>query len=756
MKLELAAPIATWDEAVPLGNGLLGGLLWGGDATLRLSLDRGDLWDERPAPGDPIGTFTYAEMARLVGQKRNAEISDRFDARGYDQTYPTKIPAGRIEFDLAPGAKIDGFELDLATATGRAKLAGGGAVEGFFNAIEPVAMVRVPLPAWKGLRLLAPGSVKKLGYPAAVPGAAEGAVWFTQAAADGRRFCVCAGTRREGAFEIVAITVVAPQDGGTDVSAAARERVAAALQAGYDAQHDGHMAWWRAFWAISSVTVPDAEVQRHYNLVQYFYGSASRRGAPPMPLQGVWTADDGDLPPWKGDYHHDLNTEMTYMGYQASARFDEGRAYLDLMDGLLPTFRRFARDFYGAPGAAVPAVMTLGGHPMGGWAQYSASPVHGAWIGQIFYLHWRYTRDEKFLREVAYPWCREVGECLRSLLRPDANGVLVLPLSASPEAWNNSARAWLTPNSNYDIACLRMLFLANEEMARELGDTPAAAQWSEAAASLGPLHINSHDVLMLSRDENLTFSHRHFATLMGIYPFNLVTIEGSDRDRAVIHASLAEIDRLGVVEWCGYSYTWMAALRARVGEPEAALWHLKAYLRAFVLRNGFHANGDQTGLGFSSFRYRPVTLEGNFLACAAVHEMLLQSWDPRPGEGRRGPIRVFPATPWRWHDAAFSDLAAEGGRRVSAHRENNATTWLRVVATTGGEVRIRDNFGGRPVTWNRPDAARDGDDFIFNVKAGDVVEGTLPRPGLVPPAPVGACLDDVARPPDHPGIRMYP
>ena len=78
-----------------------------------------------------------------------------------------------------------------------------------------------------------------------------------------------------------------------------------------------------------------------------------------MPLQGVWTADAGSLPPWKGDYLNDLYTQMTYMGYQASGRLDEGRVFLDFMHGLLPAFRKFAREFLETPGAAVVEVSFL-------------------------------------------------------------------------------------------------------------------------------------------------------------------------------------------------------------------------------------------------------------------------------------------------------------------------------------------------------------------------------------------------------------
>ena len=93
--------------------------------------------------------------------------------------------------------------------------------------------------------------------------------------------------------------------------------------------------------------VTELAISRQYHLVQYFYGAASRRTAPPMPLQGVWTADNGGLPPWKGDYHNDLNTQMTYIAYQAAGHFDEGLSYLDYLWDRRDVFTAFARDFYG-------------------------------------------------------------------------------------------------------------------------------------------------------------------------------------------------------------------------------------------------------------------------------------------------------------------------------------------------------------------------------------------------------------------------
>jgi len=118
--------------------------------------------------------------------------------------------------------------------------------------------------------------------------------------------------------------------------------------------------------------------------------------------------------------------------------------------------------------------------------------------------------------------------------------------------------------------------------------------------------------------------------------------------------------------------------------------------------------------------------------------MLLQSWSPTRGRRDTGAVRIFPAVPWRWHDASFSDLRAEGGHCVSARRENNATVWFRLVAGKDGLARIRDNFGGRTPKWSRSGVRKVGDNYELTLKKGQFVEATLPKPPEVPPAPANA------------------
>ena len=111
--VRLTAPIDSWDEAIPLGNGLTGGLLWGSGSTLRLSLDRGDLWDERPAKAYDPKQFNYATILKLKAEGNYAEINRILDAP-WLEPFPTKLPVGRIEFDLDPAIKLSAFSLNLA------------------------------------------------------------------------------------------------------------------------------------------------------------------------------------------------------------------------------------------------------------------------------------------------------------------------------------------------------------------------------------------------------------------------------------------------------------------------------------------------------------------------------------------------------------------------------------------------------------------------------------------------------------------
>lgn len=728
--LDLAAPIERWDEAIPLGNGLMGSLLWGGDNRLKLSLDRGDLWDLRPVQEFQKPDWTWKTLQRLVRQRDQAEILRRFDGPYKTSPHPTKIPGGRLELTLDRSVHVSRFHLDMTRATGKAQWPGGRA-EVFCSAAEPVGLIRVRGSAVR-LRIAPPlfggpieqhgssvntSSLSALGYPAPEHGSSRGLTWVVQHGVDGMAFAIVVGRKRLPNSTLIAYSVASTQD-GPDPVAIGSQRVRDALAKGWEQMRKPHLAWWRAFCKTSNLKLPDVKLEQHYNLVQYFYGSASRRGAPPIPLQGVWTADEGKLPPWKGDYHHDLNTQLTYWAYLGAGHFEEGLCFLDYLWNLLPSARRFAKKFYGTPGACLPGVSALDGQPLGGWSQYTVTPSNSVWLAHSFYTHWQYTRDEDFLRQRAYPWCTEIGNCVASLLKPDRNGWLRLPLSASPEFHDNTLKAWMPSNTNHDLALLRWFFAALREMAWAAGDRTGAKRWQTLHRQLEDFariaNGQFRGALMLSRDEALTESHRHHAHLMPIFPLGLISIEGTDADRQTIEASLAQIDKLGTGYWCGYSFAWMSCLAARAGQSEKAAHMLDLYLRATVSRNGFHLNGDFKNIGVSLPKYRPFTLEGNFAAARAVQEMLLQTWG--------GVVRLFPAVPESWQDVSFDGLHGEMALKISAKRRAGQTQWFRIEATHACTIQVRDPFNSASVTWSRPDMVKRGPNYHIAMTPGQVLE----------------------------------
>ena len=712
--LTLPAPIRRWDCAIPLGNGLTGGLLWGERNNLKLSLDRGDLWDERTKIDFDPTRRTFATFMNCYKNK-DRETWDRVFLAANRSIKWTKIPGGRLEITLADDLQSKSFHLDFEKATAKVTLSDGSRAEAFFPASRPIALLRLPKKAT--FKLIRPKSINLLGYPAPQFSSSGNEVAYTQKTTESFNYAVAARWK-EADDHLLAIIAITNSNESDNPLALARERIAGGFRTGWDALYAEHVKWWKDLYNTSSVTIPLPRLQHHYNLVKYFYGAASRAHAKPMPLQGVWTADEDKLPPWRGDYHNDLNTQMSYVAWQAAGLVDPGMAYVNYYWDTLPQFRKYAREFFGVDGAMVPGVMTLGGQVMGGWLQYCFLPTAGLWNGHAAHRHWKVTRDEKFLAERAYPWLAEVASTVFSLCKEE-DGTLKLPYSCSPEWDNDKWSAFLKPNSNFDQALLLWSAAALEEMAKALGKTEDAEKWAGLNAKLAPLKFDEKTgALLVGEGVPFNHSHRHFSHALAVYPLGILNVDQSEEARKAVRASVRQILDQSHRGWTGYSFTWAAALAARAGFADDALRHLVDFERAFVARNGFHLNGDQTWTILTRQRRRgsrAFTLEGNFLFMDAIHEMYMQSSD--------GKVRIFPTMPGSWKDAEFRNLRAEGGFKVSAKRVGGVTTEVEISATCDGILKLRDPFPGCEAKWSIKHE-REGDYLLFDLKAGGGVIGT--------------------------------
>lgn len=539
-KLTIPREIDRWDEGIPLGNGELGALVFGSAKKLTVSLDRGDIWDKSGSPENTPG-FCYANLVKWAKSGDRKAIYKTFDLP-YQRPTPTKLPCGRLELfvqdDRVPQDCC--FSLDLKTAV-CTFTNGDFRFAAFVHAAQGVGMLKTEGAPVK-IRLVRPKFGKRTKYSAfferfsrraAVSNKLKNVKYpapvlkqqlvrdvrvqlFIQPLNDGSAFGVAVGERQTACGQEFAFYAYSGR-GEAPLENILTEKVTDALQKGYDALFPSHRAWWRAYNARSEICVPDDYIQSRYNMGNYLLGSASRKGNFPMPLQGLWTAcDDKYLPPWKGDYHHDLNTELTYLSFLKANRLEQGECFLDYLASLTERGRDFARNFYDADGICLPAVMDIDGYALGGWPMYSLSPTNQLWLCQSFERCYAYTGDVEFLRKTAYPFIEQSARCILSLLQEDAEGFYVLPVSSSPEIHDNTQKSFLTPNSNYDQALLLYTFSCLARLADVLGKADDRRLWEATLQKLRPLAVNAAHVLRLSRDEDLRESHRHQSHAMAI------------------------------------------------------------------------------------------------------------------------------------------------------------------------------------------------------------------------------------------------
>lgn len=733
-RLDFSSPIARWDEAIPLGNGHMGALIWGDGKPLKISLDRADLWDTRPVTEFDSPDYNYPTMRQWV---RDGRIEDlhRLYERPYDQNAgPTKIPAGRIEIDLSENDIVASSRLSLKDAVATVTTQNNHALMILQHATEPVGILLHTGPHLPHVRLVAPafggntdsirnyhsldsGDLARLNYPP--PQVHEGNTTrsFEQQGWGGFRFAVALAWSDKSGQWCLAWSIASSHETENPLQLA-EERAAKALQNGFKRLLKSHSKWWASYWNRSRIEVPNPVVERQWYLDTYKFGAASRRGAPPITLQAIWTADEGKIPPWKGDYHHDLNTQLSYWPCYSGNHLEEGLSYLDWLWKVIPEAQRYTEKFFQKPGFNVPMTSDIEGKQMGGWHQYTHSATISAWLAQHFYLHWRYSMDRTFLKERAYPYLKQAAIFLEAIAEKDKQGMRYLPLSSSPEIYDNRLEAWLPPTSNYDLALMRWLFAATAELARELNLPDEEQHWSGVLSEFPNLSLDPLDRrLLVAPGLSLPFSHRHFSHLMAIHPLGLVTWEGEPPSQTIIKNSLSELERLGSDWWCGYSYAWLASLYARAKESEKAERALQIFSQAFCSPNSFHLNGDQTRSGYSKFTYRPFTLEGNMAAAAGLQEMLLQSY--------HGVLRIFPAVPLQWREAAFYRLRAEGAFLVSAKKSAGKIELVTIESEKGGDLLLENPFpeNAFKLKLKRAKAiATDGPMLRFHCQPGGLIQ----------------------------------
>src|SRR5438876_4870363 len=449
--------------------------------------------------------------------------------------------------------------------------------------------------------------------------------------------------------------------GRTDREALAEARAATseAARLGVARLTAAHRKWWHAYYPASFLSFPDARLEAYYWIQIYKLGSAMRPDGPILDLNGPWF----NATPWPAIWWN-LNIQLTYSPLFRANRLDLAESLFSnldrnrqaLIDNVPERLRGTAAAIGRSSGPDLVRPVDLA------TAQNDAAHEMGdlPWTMYYYWLHYRYQMDDHILRERVYPLLKlAIGNYLAYVERGD-DGRWHLPPTHSPELAT-------VPDANYDLALLEWglgTLIAGAERLRL--DEPLLPRWRDVLANLALFPTDSAG-LMVGRGRPWQQSHRHYSHLLAIYPLRLITPDRSDQ-RALIETSLATWER-DISLFRGYSFTGGAAMHAQLGHGDVALTRLNQYLDAprYMEPNTFYAEAG------------PV-IETPLSAAASIQELFLQDWG--------GALRIFPAVPAAWSDAAFDHLRAEGAFLVSGARRGGRTAWVRIASLAGEPCRL--------------------------------------------------------------------
>lgn len=722
----------SWDEAVPLGNGELGALVWQKSGHLRFSLDRSDLWDLRPIESFDKPEFNYRWVTEQVLKGDYTHVQQLFDVPYNQLPGPSKIPGAALEFEVASLGAENKVQLKVNEAICIIQWDSEATLETFVQADSPVGWFLFKnVPEGFGPELIPPEyqkqdkseqenalvgqDLQRLGYTQGKTIKNLNKIRYRQKGWGGFEYEVAVAWKNSGEEGIEGCWSVSSTFSEEKSGKRAEQIVGESLKKGFKNSLESHRMWWNNFWARSSICLPDSILENQWYMEQYKFGSAARAEAPPISLQAVWTADHGKLPPWKGDFHHDLNTQLSYWPAYSGNHLDLEEGFLNWLWKNRETFKRYTQNYFGTNGLNVPGVTTLTGEPMGGWIQYSFGPTVSAWLGQHFYLHWIYSKNTDFLQEKAYPWMKDVAVYLDEISIRNENGLRKLPISSSPEINDNRIDAWFIETTNFDLALIRFTFEKAAEMAGELGKKDEAEKWAQILGEWPQLALaGKNNGLAFAPSYPYEESHRHFSHLLGWHPLGILDWNDGEKEQNIIEATLKDLEKFGSDFWVGYSFSWLGNLYARAFKGEKAAETLRVFAENFCLPNSFHVNGEQHNRGYSRFKYRPFTLEGNFAFAAGIQEMLLQS--------HSGVVRIFPAIPAGWRDVSFYGLRAVGAFVIDAEKKSGKVVGIRIFAEKGGIIQLKNPFDQKGLKITGGEVLKKGEILRIKTSPGELVE----------------------------------
>jgi alpha-L-fucosidase 2 len=425
----------------------------------------------------------------------------------------------------------------------------------------------------------------------------------------------------------------------------------------------------------------------YFQLGRYLLISSSRPGGLPANLQGLWA--ETIRTPWHGAYTANINLQMNYWAAESANLAETAAPLHAFIAGLVEPGSRTARIHYDAPGWVAPVHATPWGFTSPGqnpgWGLF---PLSAAWLCRHLWENFEYEGDTAALRR-SWPVMKGAAEFVLAWLVPDpATGRLVSGPANSPEnrfiAPDGTETSFsMGPSMDQEIAWDLFTNVLATARALEIEDAfttrVAAALANLQAPRVGP----DGRLLEWAQDyREIDPHHRHISHLFSLYPGRQFTRADTP---AMVEAARRSLDARGDAG-TGWSLAWKMALRARLGDGDRALAHLRTLLRPVepVRTLSMSHGGTYPNLLCA---HPPMQIDGNLGATAALVELLLQSHETLP-DGRRI-IRLLPALPSAWPEGSVSGLRARGGLTLSLRWSAGRITEARFTASRPATFVLR-------------------------------------------------------------------